>query len=80
MEGKVLNRVIRNTDHGYELEADLRHAELIIEQLDLQSCKPVATPVIDLEFTCAAWDDKAEGEELPAADCTRYRAIAARRN
>ena len=68
VEGQVLNRVIRRTDHGYELEADLRHAELIVEQLDLQSCKAVATPGIDLETTCAAWDDEPEREELLAAD------------
>ena len=76
-EGQVLNRVIRRTDHGYELEADLRHAKMIIDQLDLQSCKPVVTPGIDLETTCAAWDDAPEAEELLAADCTRYRTIAA---
>ena len=29
-EGQVLNRVIRRTRGGFELEADLRHAELII--------------------------------------------------
>ena len=32
-EGQVLNRVVRRTNRGWELEADLRHAELIIEQL-----------------------------------------------
>ena len=30
-EGQVLNRVVRRTDDGWELEADLRNAELIIE-------------------------------------------------
>ena len=29
-EGKILNRIIRVTKDGWELEADLRHAELII--------------------------------------------------
>ena len=32
LEGKVLNRVLRCTPGGWELEADPRHAELIIEQ------------------------------------------------
>ena len=36
-EGQVLNRVVRWTPEGYELEADLRHAELIIEQLELEN-------------------------------------------
>ena len=30
-EGQVLNRVIRATEKGFELEADVRHAELIID-------------------------------------------------
>ena len=30
-EGQVPNCVIRLTEDGYELEADLRHAELIVE-------------------------------------------------
>ena len=34
-EGQVLNRVVKRTDNGWELEADLRHAELIVEQLGL---------------------------------------------
>ena len=34
-EGKVLNRLVRCTEAGYELEADPRHAEMIVEALDL---------------------------------------------
>ena len=56
-EGQVLNRVIRRSPEGYELEADLRHAELIVEQLELQSCRRVVAPGIDVEVNCAAWDD-----------------------
>ena len=77
-EGHVLNRVIRHTRDGYELEADLRHAELIIEQLELQSAKAVVTPGADIDVECKAWTDKPEEGELPASECTRYRAIAAR--
>ena len=32
-EGKVLNRIVRCTSGGWELEADPRHAELVVEQL-----------------------------------------------
>ena len=35
-EGQVLNRVVRYTQDGFQLEADLRHAELIVEWLNLQ--------------------------------------------
>ena len=31
-EGKVLNRILRCTEAGWELEADPRHGELIVEQ------------------------------------------------
>ena len=33
-----------------------------------------------MEVECAAWDDEPEREELPAAERTRFRAIAARCN
>ena len=36
-EGQVLNLVVRWAPDGYELEADLRHAELIIEHLELEN-------------------------------------------
>ena len=31
-EGKVLHRIARCDESGWSLEADLRHAELVIEQ------------------------------------------------
>ena len=34
-EGKVLNRVIRVTEDGWEYEPDQRHAEMIISELGL---------------------------------------------
>ena len=42
-EGKVLNRMVRCTDQGFELEADPCHAEIIIEQLGLNGTKGVAS-------------------------------------
>ena len=38
-EGKVLNRIVRLADGGYELEADQRHAEMIVAGLDLTGCR-----------------------------------------
>ena len=80
-EGQVLNRVVRCTVDGFELEADLRHAELVVEQLGLRDAKPVTTPGSD--ETSGGGGDKAElGEEdeLPAAEASQFRAIAARCN
>ena len=43
-EGKVLNIIISRTPEGWEIEADPRHAELIIEQLGLEEDKGIGTP------------------------------------
>ena len=44
-EGKVLNRLIRYTGAGWEVEADPRHAELVVEQLGIEDTG-VSTPGI----------------------------------
>jgi hypothetical protein len=35
-EGKVLNRILRCTEGGWEIEADPRHAEFVVEQLGIE--------------------------------------------
>ena len=80
-EGHVLSRVVRRTDDGWELEADLRHAELIIEQLGLIDGNAVSTPGTAALTPTADDDDDEEGAELlNPTDSTAYRAIAARCN
>ena len=78
-EGQVLNRVVRLTDKGFELEADLRHAELIVEQLGLQDAKPVSTPGV-APASNAGGEEEEEQEELPPTEATQFRGIAARCN
>ena len=81
IEGQVLNRVVRYTPNGFEFEADLRHAELVVEQLGLQDAKPVSTPGVDEALSGGGADGEAEeDDELPAAEATQFRAIAARCN
>ena len=65
-EGQVLNRVVRRT---WELEADLRHAELIVEQLGLPTANFVSTPGIS---TMEDDDDDDENniELLSSAEAT----------
>ena len=46
------------TDSGWELEADLRHAELIVEQLGLTGGKGVNTAGVDQTVSCAAGGDE----------------------
>ena len=43
-EVKMLNRILRWTSKGIEYEPDQRHAELVIQELGLEGCKPVDTP------------------------------------
>ena len=40
---RVLNRIIRWTRTGLEFEPDQRHAERIISELELETCKSVST-------------------------------------
>ena len=48
-EGKVLNRIIKWAREGWEMEADTRHAELVVEQLGLKNEKKVTTAGVDEE-------------------------------
>ena len=43
-EVKILNKIVRMTDLGVELEADPRHAELVVRELGLENCKPSKVP------------------------------------
>ncbi len=42
-EVRVLNRIIRVSDDGIWIEADQRHAETIVKQLNLEAAKPSRT-------------------------------------
>ena len=74
MEANILNRIVRRTREGYEVEADPRHAELIVEQLAKDESRTLSTPgsVQSKEETD---DVEREGEQA-----TNYRARAARCN
>ena len=58
-EARVLNRVIRITEHGWEYEPDQRHAELIIEDMGMKEANPVNTPGEDDK----SWEEEEEEEE-----------------
>jgi len=73
-EMKVLNRVIRATDEGWEYEGDQRHGEIIVRETGMGSAKGVTT---------AGEDDKAKEEEKVALDDEKrrwYRGVTARAN
>ena len=60
-EIQILNRIIRYTDNGLDLEADLRHAELIVQQLGLEEGKVLTSPSAD-EIIKSDSDDKLNSE------------------
>lgn len=70
----MLNRIVRHTDRGWQLEADPRHAEIIIEQLGVGGGRPVITPGIEDD------DDENPEVDIEGADATRFRGVAARCN
>ena len=43
-EERILNRIIRVTEDGWEIEADQRHADIIIGELNLKEANGVKTP------------------------------------
>ena len=69
--------MVRKTDKGWELEADLRHAEFIVKQLGLQDGSSVTTPGV--AAAGPRRDDEHDEDELLApADAFLCSAIAAR--
>ena len=75
MEGRVLNRVVRVTEHGWEYKADQRHAEMILEAMRLNGAKPVSTPG---ESTVTAQPD--DGKLLEPSETSWRRATLAGAN
>ena len=43
-EVEILNKIIRWTDRGVELEADPRHAEIVVRELGLEGATPSKVP------------------------------------
>ena len=75
-EGRVLSRIIRVTEEGWEYEPDQRHAEMIVEAMNLQNARGVSTPAEDEK----AWEADANNEKLTTEKATAFRKIAARAN
>ena len=72
-ETKILNRIIRVTQDGWEIEAGPRHGELIIKEPGLENSKGLTTPGFDEPVN----DDDPELEDWRA---TKFRSVAARAN
>ena len=75
-EERILNRVIRVNAHGWEMEADQRHADILIEQMNLKNAKGVSSPGEDQK----RWEEEENSVLLEGAEAKRYRELAARAN
>ena len=72
-EIRLLNRIVRWTDTGIKYEADLRHAEQIVNKLVSPDAKPVSTP-------STKEVQQHENTYLGPDNATLYKAICARCN
>ena len=79
-EAKILNRVIRAVPSGWEYECDQRHAEIILEELQLQGCKPVVTPGVEDTLKRDPVEEALGSQLLGPAAATQYRGLTARAN
>merc|ERR1739836_61195 len=81
-EVRVLNRILRWAQHGIEYEADPRHVEIILKQLNIGECKAVTTPGTREEGQAKAGDEAARSveEKLNDEKHSVYRAVVARAN
>ena len=73
---KVLSRVIRVTEDGWEYEGDQRHGEILVRETGMTSSKGAATPGVDYKEE----EEEESQKELDAQDSTMYRGMAARSN
>jgi len=74
-EARVLNRIVRFTEQGIELEADPRQVEKLVEECGLTGANTVVTPGMRATTAQLAADEPL-GPEMHTA----YRAAAARAN
>ena len=75
-EARILNRVIRVTDDGWEYEADQRHSDLIIRETGADKMSGLTHPGGEKKQV----EEQEKSEELAGLAATRIRAVAARAN
>ena len=72
--GKVLNRVITYTGFGYDLEADPRHSEIIVEQMGVSGSGGKTAACLRNEEI----ETTEQEEKLDPGDVTLFRGVSAR--
>lgn len=74
---RLLNRIIEWKHDGIYMEADPRHAEIIVKHLGLENCVPLSAPNEKINPKHLTEEDV---KELSKEDASSYRAVAARGN
>lgn len=69
----ILNRILQWTEDGITLEADQRHVELILKQMEMERCN-------GSEITGGAVKPESDGEKLNDVQGRHFRSMAARCN
>ena len=72
-QARILNRVVTWESWGIRYEADPRHAEVPIRELDIQPKEQVVTPGVKWNT-----DDMETAKPLDDSKATQYRTLAAR--
>ena len=75
-EYRILNRIIKITKNGWELEADQRHVDIMVEQMNLKGANGVNAPCEDDK----PWELEDNQAALGDGEARRYRELAARAN
>ena len=75
-EVRILNRIIRAVDDGWEYEADQRHAEMLIGEMGLKEASGVGAPEEDEKM----WEREENDVELNGDEARQFRGTAARGN
>jgi hypothetical protein len=77
-EIRILNRVVRCTADGIEYEADRRHSELLVRDLDIINVAALTAPGV--KKPASELGDEELQKKLSLAESVRFRALAARTN
>ena len=70
--------MIRAVPSGWEYECDQRHAEQILEEMQMKNCISVGTPGLEEALKSSGDHDDEGSQPLSAGASTQYRALPAR--
>ena len=77
-ELQILNRTLRWTKEGITYEADQRHAEIVIKEMNVKKANAVSTPIVPEPSEEA--NSRLSGPDMTKNDASRFRGLVARVN